>query len=203
MYSFIFSYFFSGLKILTLQSMIVPTQGASRCSLLFLDFYLRCGGAGMLVCCDFCHLVFHPKCLEVTPALSSLFACPDCKEARHGVLAVDPYHHKFTAGNLLYSAISRCCDKSCMESILLSFATRKFSLRMESFGDSLRCFPSRIMLLCPIYLQEAANLFWELQTRNVTASFLEGGLPGLRALLRAADGRGGNAGVVDLMLRCA
>lgn len=36
----------------------------------------------MLVCCDFCHLVFHPKCLEVTPALSSLFACSDCKEAR-------------------------------------------------------------------------------------------------------------------------
>lgn len=55
------------------------------CFQIFLAFapvVFRCGGAGIVVCCDFCHVVFHPRCLEVTPALSSLFACPDCKEAR-------------------------------------------------------------------------------------------------------------------------
>lgn len=51
------------------------------------------------------------------------------------------------------------------------------------------------------YVQEAANLSWELRTGDATTSFLEGGLQGLRTLLRAADGREGNAGVVDLMMR--
>ena len=35
-----------------------------------------------MLCCDFCHLVYHPRCLEVTPSLTSLFACADCKEVR-------------------------------------------------------------------------------------------------------------------------
>lgn len=51
------------------------------------------------------------------------------------------------------------------------------------------------------FVQEAANLSWELRGRDATVSYLEGGMLGLRALLRAADGRDGNAGVVDLMLR--
>ena len=33
-----------------------------------------------MLCCDFCHLVYHPRCLEVTPGPTSLFACSDCKE---------------------------------------------------------------------------------------------------------------------------
>ncbi|CAM9884029.1 unnamed protein product, partial [Ectocarpus sp. 12 AP-2014] len=40
----------------------------------------RCGEGGIVLCCDFCHLVYHPRCLEVTPGLTSLFACSDCKE---------------------------------------------------------------------------------------------------------------------------
>lgn len=83
-----------------------------------------------------------------------------------------------------------------------SLTSRKFSEGRESPAILFIVSDSRTIPLCPVYVQEAANLFWELQTRNTTASFLEGGLPGLRALLRAADGREGNAGVVDLMLRC-
>lgn len=33
-----------------------------------------------MVCCDFCHLVYHPRCLDVMPTLSSIFACAECKE---------------------------------------------------------------------------------------------------------------------------
>lgn len=45
--------------------------------------------------------------------------------------------------------------------------------------------------------QEAAILEWELKGRGVTGGAVAGGL---QELLRAADGSGGNAGVVDLML---
>ncbi|CAM9213321.1 unnamed protein product, partial [Ectocarpus sp. 13 AM-2016] len=86
----------------------------------------RCGEGGIVLCCDFCHLVYHPRCLEVTPGLTSLFACSDCKE-------------------------------------------------------------------------EAAILEWELKGRDDAAGGAVAG--GLQELLRAADGREGNAGVVDLMLR--
>ncbi|CAM9141767.1 unnamed protein product [Scytosiphon promiscuus] len=86
----------------------------------------RCGEGGIVLCCDFCHLVYHPSCLEVTPGLTSLFACSDCKE-------------------------------------------------------------------------EAAILEWELKGRDAASGAVAAG--GLQELLRAADGRRGNAGVVDLMLR--
>lgn len=47
-------------------------------------------------------------------------------------------------------------------------------------------------------LQEAAILEWELKGREAASGAVAGGL---QELLRAADGREGNAGVVDLMLR--
>lgn len=53
-------------------------------------------------------------------------------------------------------------------------------------------------VLRPTGSQEAAILEWELKGRDAASGAVAGGL---QELLRAADGREGNAGVVDLMLR--
>lgn len=47
-------------------------------------------------------------------------------------------------------------------------------------------------------VQEAATVEWELKGRAAAAEAVDGDL---WDLLRAADGHGGNGGVVDLMLR--
>lgn len=46
--------------------------------------------------------------------------------------------------------------------------------------------------------QEAANREWELKDREAAAEAVG---TGLKELLRAAGGKGRNAGVIDLMLR--